>query len=153
MTLLSWLTGRDAYDSLPLNDLETFYKDPTSAGQQAPKPADHIEYLLQTPNPCQLHQFLVIYVHTAPAHHSRRQAVRSTWGNVSRWSSGSAPVTLRFVLGRPVNDSDHQQRALVDEQAKHGDLVQLDFEDSYRNMTMKAVGALQWLNEYCHDTR
>ena len=150
--MLSWVIGRDAYDSLPLNDLEVFYEDPT-ASQQAPKPAEHIEYVLQTPDRCRYHQFLVIYVHTAPGHHSRRQAVRSTWGNVSRWSSLSAPVMLRFVMGRPMNDSDHQQRALVDEQAKHGDLIQLDFEDSYRNMTLKAVGALQWLNEYCHDTR
>ena len=112
-----------------------------------------MEYVLPTPLPCQPHQFLVIYVHTAPGHHGRRQAVRSTWGNVTRWSTSSAPITLRFVLGRPSSDSDHQQRALADEQAKHGDLVQLDFVDSYRNMTLKAVGALQWLNDFCQNTR
>jgi len=147
-SLFGFLSREDS----PLNDLEAFYNDPSSAAQQSPTPG-RMEYLLPTPASCQRHQFLVIYVHTAPAHHSRRQAVRSTWGNVTRWSCRSAPVTLRFVLGRPANDSDHQQRALVDEQAKHGDLVQLDFVDSYRNMTVKAAGALQWLMEFCANAR
>jgi len=62
-------------------------------------------------------------------------------------------ITLRFVLGRPVNGSEYDllQRALVDEQTTHGDLVQLDFIDSYGNITLKAIGALQWLNEFCHN--
>ena len=132
----------------PLNDLEAFFADPTRDGLPSPK-SERLEYLLNAPGACQAHQFLVVYVHSAVAHHGRRQAVRSTWGNVTRWSTPGAAVTLRFVLGRPANDSDHQQRALVDEQAKHGDLVQLDFVDSYHNMTLKAVGALQWLNDYC----
>lgn len=149
-SLLSWHGRRD--DTFPLNDLEAFYNDPTAAVQRTARP-ERLKYMLQTPAACQPHQYLVIYVHTAPGHHSRRQAVRSTWGNATRWSTASMPVTLRFVLGRPANDSDHQQRALVDEQAKHGDLVQLDFVDSYYNMTLKAIGALQWLNDYCHHTR
>ena len=136
----------------PLSDLEAFYNDPTAAGLRTPK-SERMEYLLNTPDGCQPQQFLVVYVHSAVEHHSRRQAVRSTWGNVSRWSTPGAAVTLRFVLGRPANDSDHQQRALVVEQAKHGDLVQLDFVDVYSNMTLKAVGALQWLNDYCHSGR
>ena len=107
------------------------------------------------PAPCQPHQFLIIYVHTALAHFNRRQAVRYTWGNVARWSTVNDPVTLRFVLGRPANDSLHQQLqvALANEQAAYGDLVQLDFVDSYGNMTLKAVGALQWLNQFCQNTR
>jgi len=137
----------------PLSDLEAFYNDPSSVDQQSPT-SGRMEYLLPTPAPCQPDQFLIIYVHTAPAHHIRRQAIRSTWGNATRWTSRGTPVTLRFVLGRPVaNDDDHQQRALVDEQAKHGDLVQLDFVDSYRNMTVKAAGALQWLMEFCRSAR
>jgi len=57
-----------------------------------------------------------------------------------------------FTYYCPTNESNHQWRALVDEQAIHGDLVQLDFVDSYYNMTLKAVGALQWLNDYCHNS-
>jgi len=147
------LLNRPNGSSPPLNDLEAFYRDPTAAGPQASK-FERLEYLLETPAPCQRHQFLVVYVHSAPEHHGRRQVVRSTWGNVSRWTTDSAVVTLRFVLGRPASDGDHQQRALVDEQTTHGDLVQLDFVDSYRNMTIKAIGALQWLNDFCrHGSR
>jgi len=137
---------------LPLNNLEAFYNDPETAGHQWLK-SERMQYMLETPVPCQIRQFLVIYVHTAPAHHSRRQAVRSTWGNLTRWSTASAPITLRFVMGRPANDNGHQRRALVEEQATYGDLVQLDFVDSYYNMTLKAVGALQWLTDFCRDAR
>jgi len=142
-------------DVSPLNDLEAFYKDPSVVADdwQWPPLTDRMKYLLPMPAPCQPRQYLIIYVHTAPEHLSRRQAVRSTWGNVTRWSTVSDPVTLRFMLGRPVNDRRRQQRALVNEQAEHGDLVQLDFVDSYRNMTLKAVGALQWLNEFCQNAR
>ena len=153
---MSWwsLLGRSrTFPKLkPIRDLEEFYKDPTAARLQPPYP-ERMEYLLNAPGACHAQQFLVVYVHSAAAHHSRRQAVRSTWGNVTRWSTPGAAVTLCFVLGRPANESDRQQRALVDEQAKRGDLVQLDFVDSYHNMTLKAVGALQWLNDYCNSTR
>jgi len=88
---------------LPLNDLEAFYNNPSvaaaAAGGQSSE-SERMNYVLAMPAPCQRqHQFLVIYVHTAPAHHARRQAVRSTWGNVSRWSKLSAPgaITLRFI--------------------------------------------------------
>ena len=142
-------------DASPLNDLEAFYNNPSVAAdhRQSPPKSERMNYLLPMPAPCQPHQFLIIYVHTALAHLSRRQAVRYTWGNVTRWSTVNDPVTLRFVLGRPYKRMRHQQRALASEQAEHGDLVQLDFVDSYRNMTLKAVGALQWLNEFCQNAR
>ena len=71
------------------------------------------------------------------------------------WSRNNTLVTVRFMLGRPANDSasGDRQRALVEEQADHGDLVQLDFVDSYRNLTLKGVAAMQWLTDYCASTR
>ena len=62
---------------------------------------------------------------------------------------------MRFVVGRPANDSGSgdRQRALVKEQAGHGDLIQLDFVDTYQNLTLKGVGAMQWLTDYCDSTR
>jgi len=71
------------------------------------------------------------------------------------WSRNGTLVTVRFMLGRPANDSasGHRQRALVEEQADHGDLVQLDFVDSYRNLTLKGVATMQWLTDYCASTR
>ena len=72
-----------------------------------------------------------------------------------RWSRNGTRVTVRFVLGRPANDSGsgHRQSALVKEQAKHGDLVQFNFDDTYLNLTLKGIGALQWLTDYCNSTR
>jgi len=86
--------------SMPLNDLEAFYNDPTAANFRVPN-SERMEYLLKAPAACQPNQFLVIYVHSAARHHRRRHLVRTTWGNVTWWSTAGAAVTLRFVLGRP----------------------------------------------------
>ena len=44
------------------------------------------EYGIPKPKPCPMNQFIVVCVHSATEHQSRRQVVRSTWGNVTRWS-------------------------------------------------------------------
>ena len=31
--------------------------------------------------------------------------------------------------------------------------IQVDFEDSYRNLTAKAMSALAWIGRYCNQTR
>jgi len=82
------------FDALPLSDLEAFYANTSSAAAAAarqPSESDRMKYVLEATAPCpSQQQFLVIYVHSAPGHLSRRQAVRSKWGNVSRWSTSTS---------------------------------------------------------------
>jgi len=43
-------------------------------------------------------------------------------------------------------------KAAVDaEFARHGDLVQGNFVDSYKNLTLKAVMGLRWMSQYCSE--
>jgi len=35
--------------------------------------------------------------------------------------------------------------------ARHGDLVQGNFVDSYKNLTLKAVMGLRWMSQYCSE--
>jgi len=83
-----------------LNDLEIFYDDPQGAGKQCLK-SEWIQNLLETPVPCQCHQFLVIYVHTAPGYLSRRQGVRSTWGQLDTVVSGQCADHAAVCHGTP----------------------------------------------------
>jgi hypothetical protein len=67
---------------------------------------------------------LIVIVHSAPNHYDLRNTIRETWG--------SAQPTL-FILGE---NSDENLNLKV-EHEKFGDLVQANFQDSYRNMTYK----------------
>ena len=35
------------------------------------------------------------------------------------------------------------------ESARHGDIVQADYLDSYRNLTLKAVSWMRWVDRHC----
>ena len=51
------------------------------------------------------------------------------------------------MLGWP--GSDAKQDKLQEETTLHGDIVQEDFTDSYRNLTYKAIMAMKWVSTYC----
>ncbi|KAL1426477.1 hypothetical protein MTO96_018282 [Rhipicephalus appendiculatus] len=56
-----------------------------------------------------------------------------------------------FMLGRP--HSDTVQDRIVREDATHGDIVQGDFVDTYKNLTLKSLMMLRWAKSYCPNTK
>ncbi|KAI8497176.1 Separin [Branchiostoma belcheri] len=93
--------------------------------------------------------FLLILVTTAPQNHRNRYEIRQTWGNVTE-ASGVTIKTV-FVTGKP--QSKTSQEALERENALHQDIVQGDFLDSYRNLTLKTILCLRWASQYCPQAR
>ena len=93
--------------------------------------------------------FLLVYVHSAPEHYVQRLLLRQTWAKQSLYD---LDVRIVFFVGRR-----HAERVLeqaVQLEAKQfGDIIQADFEDSYRNLTVKAMSALTWISRYCNRTR
>lgn len=88
--------------------------------------------------------FLLILVCTAPEHLNQRNAIRASWGAI-REARGFRVQTL-FLLGKP----RRQQLAdLSSESAAHRDILQASFQDSYRNLTLKTLSGLNWVNKYC----
>ncbi|XP_077532228.1 uncharacterized protein LOC144144596 [Haemaphysalis longicornis] len=84
---------------------------------------------------------VLYYVHTAPDHVDRRDLLRSTIGKeeVAAFVNSS----LVFFVG---TTPDQKLREKVHEEAeRYGDLVELDFIDTYRNLTHKFIGATKWL--------
>lgn len=89
--------------------------------------------------------FLLIFVSSAPDHAERRLAIRRTWANrrdVSRWS-----VVVIFLIGAPSGRDG--QPLLDDESFGYHDIVQGDFIDSYRNLSIKSIVGLNWTREFC----
>jgi hypothetical protein len=84
---------------------------------------------------------VVILVHSAPGNKKKRQTIRETWGEKNPNS------ILLFMLGG-VNSTTLESELNMENQL-HGDLVQGNFVDSYRNMTYKHVMALKWFIYEC----
>eukprot|EP00058_Branchiostoma_floridae_P022137 XP_002607627.1 hypothetical protein BRAFLDRAFT_123958 [Branchiostoma floridae] len=93
--------------------------------------------------------FLLIIVTTSPENHRHRFEIRQTWGNVSHVSG--ANIRTVFAVGKPKNREG--QVALEKENAIHHDIIQGDFVDSYRNLTLKTILCLKWAMQYCPQAR
>ncbi|XP_034483438.1 UDP-GalNAc:beta-1,3-N-acetylgalactosaminyltransferase 1 [Drosophila innubila] len=97
---------------------------------------------------CEAHIQALILVHTAPRNAEKRTLIRQTWGS-RPMTNANSPLRVVFLLGA-VNQTEHQlQHSLSLENVRHGDMVQGNFRDAYRNMTYKHVMALKWFNSNC----
>jgi len=74
-----------------------------------------------------------------------RDAIRNTWASYSR--SNTAFMRYFFIVGR--TDNATLQDALVLENDIFHDIVQYDFKDTYRNLTIKTMVGLQHAVKYC----
>ncbi|CAF90122.1 unnamed protein product [Tetraodon nigroviridis] len=69
------------------------------------------------------------------------QETHRTSTNPSQTSAAPTPV--------PGEAAEELQQQLVEESREHGDLVQGDFLDCYKNLTIKTMVMLEWLQAHC----
>ena len=93
---------------------------------------------------------LVYLVKSAIHHFEKRKAIRNSWGFENRFSD--VPIRTIFLLGTKPNDEDLQQK-VINEQKKHGDIVQVDFVDDYYNNTIKTMMGFKWVMENCLNSK
>ncbi|KAI8497168.1 hypothetical protein Bbelb_251170 [Branchiostoma belcheri] len=93
--------------------------------------------------------FLLIVVTSSPEYLDQRQAIRQTWGNES--NVPGVVIKRVFAIGLPKNTSI--QEDLQKENAIHRDIIQENFIDTYRNLTLKAVMVWKWAFLYCPQAR
>lgn len=89
------------------------------------------------------HLELVILVMSAPSHVEARTAIRQTWGHFDQRKD----VSVAFLLGQ-TND-DKMSKILSLEQDMYRDVIRGNFIDSYSNLTLKTISALEWVRDYC----
>ncbi|XP_071338016.1 beta-1,3-galactosyltransferase 2 [Trachinotus anak] len=102
-------------------------------------------YVLNQPAVCKDRSpFLVLMVPVAPQEAEAREAIRKTWGSPSQDT-----LTL-FFMGLPeVGHLSSIQSKLGDENRKHADIIQMNFQDSYQNLTIKTMMMMNWLATHC----
>ncbi|XP_067676172.1 beta-1,3-galactosyltransferase 1-like [Haliotis asinina] len=112
------------------------------------------EFLLSAKSMCDNVQEIdvVVTIHSRHQNRKRRDVIRSTWGGEARrglWMNESLPGTARvvFLFGKSRNNTEN---ILLEKENKiHGDIVQEDFTDVYRNLTLKSLMGLRWVAQYC----
>lgn len=92
--------------------------------------------------------FLVTLIDVAPWEREARDAIRETWGQVTLVDRRR--IITFFALGLPsgVNQAEQQQQ-LREENQQYHDLIQSDYVDTYRNLTIKTMMMMQWLRASC----
>lgn len=88
---------------------------------------------------------LVILVHSAPNNFYKRRVIRETWGRKD-------PRGFTFFLIGAVNSTNLQEKIIL-ENNEHKDIVQGNFQDSYRNMTYKHMMAFKWFVYNCPNAK
>ena len=108
------------------------------------------KYIINNPNLCRNHGNLsyVVYVHSTPSAFERRQGLRDTWAQPDLLTG--LPSQLVFFLGRP---DDDVLKKVMEENHRHHDIIMVDYVDSYKNMTYKAISAFKWFTVYCPNVR
>ncbi|XP_003747185.2 beta-1,3-galactosyltransferase 5 [Galendromus occidentalis] len=80
---------------------------------------------------------VLIVVTSAPGNLEKRNEIRRGWGS---WPH----VRVVYLIGVPANYSEEQRRKIAKEVSDHGDVVQIDFVDTYRNLTLKSCALVMW---------
>ncbi|GAA6222539.1 beta-1,3-galactosyltransferase 2-like [Lates japonicus] len=108
-------------------------------------------YIINEPDKCAENRpvpFLVLLIATEARKVEARNAIRQTWGNES---VGPALGFIRlFMLGKNEGELGLlQQRMLVAESQRHHDIIQQDFLDTYKNLTIKTLMGMNWVAMHC----
>ena len=109
-------------------------------------------FIINQEEKCQrLRPFLVLMVPVAPHNRAHRDSIRRTWGKET--SVLGKTVSLFFLLGLAKGGEGpgnwQLQQQLLQESRAHGDLLQSNFLDSYKNLTIKTMVMMEWLDAHC----
>ncbi|CAK6969345.1 beta-1%2C3-galactosyltransferase 2-like [Scomber scombrus] len=107
-------------------------------------------FILEERNRCrQERPFLVLMIPVAPHNRKARDAIRNTWGKETKVLG--QVISHYFLLGRST-EADGSEEQVLQESQKHHDILQSDFLDSYRNLTIKTMVMFEWLSNHCPNT-
>ncbi|XP_026091239.1 beta-1,3-galactosyltransferase 2-like [Carassius auratus] len=104
-------------------------------------------FILDQPKKCEEQKpFVVVIVPVAPQNIKARNAIRTTWG--SEELVRDKLVLVFFLLGSE-SPNETLQEQLQSESQEYEDLLQSNFLDSYRNLTIKTLVMMDWLSRNC----
>ncbi|XP_020827386.1 beta-1,3-galactosyltransferase 1-like [Phascolarctos cinereus] len=117
----------------------------TPKNEEMPKDPVPYTFLIREEDKCKkTAPFLVFLICTKESEKLRRDNIRKTWGNESVVPGFS--VVRLFLLGVQKQGSTE---AIRKESMMYRDIIQQDFIDTYRNLTLKVLMGMKWVASYC----
>ena len=97
--------------------------------------------------PCASETKLLVGVMSAPKNTLKRATIRDTW----KKNLNASTSLFVFILGRITNEmfGEILQINMEEESAMHDDIIQIDLEDSYKNLSQKSVAFSKWVDLNC----
>jgi len=90
---------------------------------------------------------LIAFVPVSANGFHNRYTVRATWANQNLFPS----LRIVFMLG---NSSDPNVNEKVRMESElYGDIVQEDYADTYRNLTIKTMAGIKWVSQHCSNAK
>ena len=91
---------------------------------------------------------LIVVVITSVRNFEDRHAIRHTWAADIKTDTTMALV---FMVG--LTTDDKFQTRLSTEHIRYKDIIQVDFFDSYLNLSLKSLAMLKWVTTHCNHSR
>ncbi|XP_002742194.1 beta-1,3-galactosyltransferase 1-like [Saccoglossus kowalevskii] len=137
-------------DQLILNDVDAGnnsreLNNPTMHDVQNPH---SFEFLENPSHRCLNSPFIVIITPSRPQNPEGRRVIRSMRKHVEVISERA--IVQLFIMGTSGKTSLEDLR---NESRLHNDIILVDFIDTYKNLSLKTLMLLKWVNNYCQQTK
>lgn len=111
--------------------------------QRIINPYQHKYILKPSVKICQSSLVLLTLVSSLPENFSNRNSIRKSWANKELFPG----MYTVFIIGKSLNKTVNKK--LIDEAYIHEDILQDDYIDSYKNLSIKTISAMKWASDYC----
>ncbi len=101
---------------------------------------------------CPSNIHLIIVVESRTKHHERRDAIRRTWGRISKglvWPNGVIKNKVGVVFAMGKSQDEMWNNFVVLENEMYNDIIGGDFNDSGDNAVLVSLLGLKWVSENC----
>ena len=98
---------------------------------------------------CKVQPHIIIYLHSRPSNTRKRKVIRDTWANVTNFKN--IIVERIFVIGKIAEVN--AMGDVEDEMALQKDIIIGDFDDTFRNLSLKGLTLLDFVNKKCHGAK
>ncbi|KAK6192018.1 hypothetical protein SNE40_003572 [Patella caerulea] len=91
--------------------------------------------------------FLTVCIISSPENGDSRDVIRKTWAS----NSMNNKIHYIFIVGKSATTSISLQ--IAEESKRENDIVFIDYEETYRNLTYKSVAILKWSSIFCAESK
>lgn len=106
---------------------------------------DSFRKMINEPDICKGDTDLLILITSSVDKRDSRDAIRDTW--CAKCNGLKSKIKYVFVFGNK-NDSEENSQLLKESKEYH-DIIQMDFNDTYANLTYKTISSFKWSKDFC----